>query len=96
VLRLRGYLVVRLHAGTFKSIDNRRFIRGVEKGTPDYACMRGRAGFLLEVKRPGEMLSPEQERKHEELRAFFRVTIGVVDSVEALAAWLENYERAPQ
>ena len=93
LLRLRGYFAVRLHAGTFKSADNRRWIKGVEKGVPDYVCMRGPYGFLLELKRPGEIPSPEQARKHEELRAFFRLTVGVVDSVDALIAWLDQYER---
>jgi hypothetical protein len=95
VLRLRGYFVVRLHAGTFRSVDGGRWIKGVERGTPDYATVHARhPGFLLEVKRPGEWLSPEQEQKHEELRIGFRLAIGTVDSVESLVAWLDQHEKA--
>jgi hypothetical protein len=95
VLRYRGYYVVRLHAGRFKSADGLRWIKGVDKGTPDYATVHQRhPGFLLEVKRPGEKPSPEQEQKHLELRVGFHLAIGVVDSVEALLAWLDQHEQA--
>jgi|SRR5882672_8493213 len=94
LLHLRGYWVVRLHAGTFKSADNRRWIKGAEKGTPDYAALHHRfPGFLLEVKRSGASPTPEQETKHKELRIGFRLAIGVVDSVEALVAWLNHHEQ---
>jgi hypothetical protein len=94
VLRLRGYFVVRLHAGTYRTADSARWIKGVEKGTPDYALLHHRyPGFLLEVKRPGAVATPEQKRKHEELRIGFQLAIGVVDSVEALIAWLDQHER---
>ena len=94
VLRLRGYFVVRCHAGTFRSADSARWIKGVERGTPDYATVHERfPGFLLEVKRPGAKLSPEQKTKHEELRIGYRLAIGTVDGVEALIAWLDQHER---
>ncbi len=93
LLRYRGYWVGRNHCGTFKSADNRRWIKGAPKGTPDYTCLHGsRPGFLLEVKRPGEEPTPEQERKHQELRLGFRLAISTIDSVEGLLAWLAQHE----
>ena len=94
VLALRGYWSARLHAGTFKSADDRRWVKGVAKGTPDYACIHGEyPGFLLELKRPGAKASPEQNQKHFEIRLGFRLAIAVVDSVEALGVWLDQHER---
>ena len=94
LLPLRGYFVVRLHAGTFKSADNSRWIKGVAKGVPDYAAIhQHHPGFLLEVKRPGAKPTPEQERKHEELRICYRLAIVTIDSVEGLLAWLSLHER---
>jgi hypothetical protein len=93
LLNARNWWVARLHSGTFKSIDGRRFVRGHAKGTPDYACLHhDYPGFLLEVKRPGETPSPDQERKHHELRLGFQLTIATVDNVEALNRWLDNYQ----
>jgi hypothetical protein len=91
LLALGGWLVLRNHTGTFKSMDGRRWIKGNPKGTPDYTCIRGRAVFLLEVKRPGEKPSPDQEVRHNELRHFFRVEIVTVDCVEKLDAWLRKF-----
>ena len=94
VLALHGYWIGRNHSGTFKSVDGERWIKGAPKGTPDYACLHAdRPGFLLEVKRPGESISPEQEQKHFEIRLGSRVAIAVVDSVEALVAWLDHHEK---
>lgn len=94
LLRLRGYWVARLHAGMFKSADGVRWIKGVDKGTPDYALLhRQHPGFLLEVKRPGEKPKPVQDYKHSEIRMGYRLAIGVVDSVEGLAVWLDEHER---
>lgn len=94
VLRLRGYWVARLHAGSFKSADGARWIKGVAKGTPDYALEHERfPGFLMEVKRPGGQLSPEQTQTHLEIRLGYRIAIGTVDSVDALVLWLDQHER---
>jgi hypothetical protein len=93
LLRLRAWWVARLHSGTFKSVDNRRWIKGHDKGTPDYACLHERfPGFLLEVKRPGEKLSREQTMKHIELQVGYRLAIVVVDSAAGLLAWLDQHE----
>ena len=96
LLRLRGYWPVRLHAGTFKTADGARWIKGVDKGTPDYAALHARhRGFLLEVKRPGGELSPAQTFKINELRQGYRLAVAAVDTATALAAWLEAHERSP-
>jgi hypothetical protein len=93
LLALRGYWVGRNHCGTFKSADNRRWIKGAPKGTPDYATLhRNYPGFLMEVKRPGAATSSEQDQKHFEIRLAYGIAIATVDSVAALAAWLDHHE----
>jgi hypothetical protein len=85
-----------VHSGTFKSLDGRRFIKGAPKGTPDYSAHHARhRGFLLEVKRPGAELDPVQRSKIHEIDWAFRIPIAVVDTVDALAAWLAGHERSP-
>ena len=94
LLRLRGYWPARLHAGTFKSLDGKRFIKGVEKGVPDYClCHRLYPGFLLEVKRPGEAPRPEQALRIMEIRMGYHLAIAVVDDVIALDQWLNQHEK---
>jgi hypothetical protein len=95
LLRIRGYWVARLHAGRFKSADGKRWITGVEKGTPDYAAVHERfPGFLMEVKRPGADATPEQKSKIMEIRLGYHLAITVVDTVDALAVWLRQHEAA--
>ena len=96
MLGYRGYWVIRLHTGTFKTADGKRWITGAPKGTPDYAALHERfPGFLLEVKRPGAAPSPEQIKKHREIRIGFRLAILTVDSLESLLAQLARHERSP-
>jgi hypothetical protein len=48
VLGRRGYWVARLHAGTFRTADSKRWLKGVDKGTPDYVAVHQYyRGFLL-------------------------------------------------
>lgn len=91
LLALAGWYVQRNHSGTFKSADGRRWIKGHPKGTPDYTVIKGRTAFLLETKKPGEHLSPDQITQHNKLRQLFKVEIVTVDSIEALAAWLKQF-----
>jgi hypothetical protein len=92
ILRLRGYLVLRQQSGLFKTPDG-RWIRLGEKGIPDYAAVhRLHPGFLLEVKRPGGQLSPDQQNKIQEYRVCHRIAVAVIDSVEALSEWLNEHE----
>ena len=96
ILSLHNYWVVRLHAGVFKSLDDRRHIHGVKKGTPDYACLHeSHRGFLMEVKRPGGSLSDEQHRQIEFLELIYRLPIVVVASVDDLSLFLARHERSP-
>src|SRR5262245_23809053 len=79
ILELHRYWVAKLHAGTFKTLDGRRYVKGVKKGTPDYVCLHERfRGFLMETKRPGEVLSPEQVVEIERLGRFYGLPIVVV------------------
>lgn len=96
VLALHSYWVIRLHAGTFKSWDGLRPIRGVPKGTPDYACLHGRhRNFALEVKRPGGKLSDDQKIQIAVLRDQFELPVVVVESVEDLCNFLAKHEHPP-
>ena len=96
VLALHRYWLVRLHAGVFQTLDGIRKIRGVTKGTPDYACLHGfYRNFLLEVKRPGGVLSPDQELQISLLRRNFELPIVVVETVDQLCNFLAKHERPP-
>jgi hypothetical protein len=94
VLHLKRYRPERLHSGTFKSLDGRRFIKAHPKGTPDYIVAHPDfPAFYLEVKRPGEVPTPEQEQKHVELR-LYGLAVATVDSIDALVAWLDINRKA--
>jgi len=92
LLGLRGFWPIRLHAGRFKTADGKRWITGVEKGTPDWAAVKA-PSFLVEVKRPGGSLSPEQQRRIRELTLGYHLPIVVVESVEELEDWLKRFQR---
>ena len=87
LLRLRGYYVVRLQSGLFRTPDG-RWIRIGEPGLPDYACLKN--DFFLEVKRPGAKLSEVQVNIIFELEAAHKIAVATVDSVERLIAWLDR------
>src|SRR5262245_32938095 len=94
ILELHNYWLAKLHAGTFKSLDDRRYIKGVKKGTPDYVCIHEtHRNFLLEVKRPGGELSPDQIAQIEFLRLKFHLPIAVVESANELCDFLARHER---
>ena len=96
ILALHNYWVGRLNAGLFKSWDGQRPIRGVPKGTPDYVCCHGRhRNFLLEVKRPGGKLNPDQEIQIQVIRDQFELPVAVVESVDELCNFLAQHERSP-
>jgi hypothetical protein len=91
-LRLRGYWVIRQQSGLFKTADG-RWIRVGEPGVPDYAALHAvYPGFMLEIKRPGGTLSPDQIQKIAELRMGYRLAIAVIDKVEDLLTWLDVHE----
>lgn len=96
ILSLHGYWVVKLHAGIFMTLDGRRHVHGVKKGTPDYACLHAsHRGFLLEVKRPGGELSDDQKREIEYIDLIYHLPIVVVESVDELSFFLAQHERSP-
>ena len=92
LLRLRGYYVQRTNSGLFKTPDG-RWIRIGEVGVPDYvATHQTFPGFLMELKRPGGDVSPEQKTRIMEIRLGYHLAIAVVDTVEALDVWLRQHE----
>jgi hypothetical protein len=94
LLALHGYWVVRLHAGVFQSLDGRRHIHGVTKGTPDYACLHEfHRNFLMEVKRPGGALSWIQQKQIKLLRLQYHLPIVVVESADDLSLFLLEHEK---
>lgn len=96
ILSLHNYWFTKLHAAVTKTLDGKRYIHGVKKGTPDYVCLHGtHLGFLLEVKRPGGKLSDDQQREIEYLALIFNLRIAVVESVEELQFFLAQHERSP-
>jgi len=92
ILNLRGYTMFRLHSGTFKTVDGQRYIKGHDKGTPDYAVEHEYfPGFLLEVKRPGAVATNEQLFKHAEL-VCRKLAVAVISSREELSTFLACHE----
>lgn len=92
ILALRGWKVLRLPVGLFKTMDGRHTTIG-ELGIPDYVALHpDYPGFFLEVKRPGGKLSKVQEIKIEQLVQGYRLAVAVIDSPEALAEWLKRHE----
>jgi hypothetical protein len=94
ILALRGWKVMRLPVGLFKTLDGRHTSIG-EPGIPDYVALHpDHPGFFLEVKRPGGKLSKVQEIKIEQLQQGYRLAVAVIDSVDALASWLGRHEKS--
>ena len=64
--------------------------------TPDYVCLHGRhRNFLLEVKRPGGTLNPDQVIQIAVAREQFDLKVAVVSSTDELSEWLAAHERSP-
>lgn len=93
LLKYRGYYPVRLHSGVFRTKDN-RFITVGERGLPDYAVLhRTFRGFFLETKKPGQGVSPEQAKKHWELRKAYGLAVVTIARIEDLIPWLDEHEK---
>lgn len=90
LLRLRGYYVVRLQSGLFKTADG-RWVRVGEPGLPDYVVIK--RDFFLEVKAPKKAPSAAQVQKAFELEKGYGITVATIDSVERLASWLDACEK---
>jgi len=96
ILQLHHYWVVKLHAGVFQTLDYGRHIHGVKRGTPDYACLHEfHRNFLLEVKRPGGKLNPDQEFQIDFIQQSYRLPVAIVESAEDLCNFLAEHERSP-
>lgn len=92
LLRVRGWYVIRLQTGLFKTADN-RWIKVGTKGMPDYVAIHPRyPAFLLETKRPGKALREEQAKLHWELTQAYRLAVVTIDGVERLTPWLDKHE----
>src|SRR5262245_20276373 len=88
LLGCRGYRMLRLQSGLFRTADG-RWIRCGERGMPDDAALHPeRPGSLREIKRPGARLSAEQQKKIREIELGYGLEVAVVDSVESLTGWL--------
>jgi hypothetical protein len=95
-LATRGYWTIRLHAGVFRTLDGKRVIHGVPKGTPDYVVLHATLpGFLLEVKRPKATISKDQELLHSRLRVC-RIRVATVSSIDQLFTWVRAHETGLQ
>jgi len=92
LLHLYRYFPVRQHVGRFRTPDDRWVTIG-KPGDPDWIAVKS-PSFFLEVKRPGEVATDLQLRRHAELR-LYGFDILVVESAEQLRDWLEEWERAP-
>jgi hypothetical protein len=93
LLNLRHYWTRRINTGSFLTLDGRWHTEG-RKGDPDYVALHATfPGFLLEFKRPGEKLRPEQEQRHFEIQLGYQIAIVMVDSKEALECWLNEHEK---
>ena len=96
ILALHNYWVVRQHAGVWRSLDGKRYLHGVTKGTPDYACLHGiHRNFLLEVKRPGGQLSLDQIAQIGLIELRYGLPIVVVQSADELCEFLAKHEHSP-
>jgi hypothetical protein len=62
-LNAHGWRCIRLLAGTFKSMDGKRYVVGAPTGIPDWLCIRGREFFLLEAKAPGRFVKPGSKQE---------------------------------
>ena len=92
LLRYRGYYVIRLQVGTFRTAGD-SWLKIGEPGLPDYCALHPvHPGFFVEVKRPGASASEVQKRKHAELKFCYRLGVAVIDNPQALAAWLAEHE----
>jgi hypothetical protein len=94
LLAYRGYYVIRLHSGLFRTADA-RWIQVGKRGLPDYVAVHHRhRGFLLETKRPGGGLSPAQEKTIWEIQSGYRIPVARIDRIEQLSPWLDAHEEA--
>src|SRR5262245_3900185 len=96
LLRYRGYYPIRLHVGTFRTLDG-GWMRVGDVGLPDYVVLHATLpGFLMETKRPGGKLRPQQATKRVELKLAYDLEVVAIDSTEALSRFLRQREPKPK
>jgi hypothetical protein len=94
LLAYRGWYVVRLQSGLFKTVDG-RFVRVGAPGLPDYVCLHAeRPAFFLETKRQKGALSLVQEQKQFEINVCFKIPTITIDKVEDLIDYLDKRDEA--
>jgi hypothetical protein len=92
-LGFRGWLVKRQHVIRVKSQSGNWITIG-ERGDPDYIALHSRfPAFAIETKRPGRHADPHQLAKHDEYQFVWKIPVAVIDSLEALRAFLAEHER---
>lgn len=52
------------------------------RGAPDRIFGKGGKAVVIEFKRPGKVATPQQERRHKQLRQAFGLTVYTVTTVE--------------
>jgi hypothetical protein len=91
LLHQRHWWTLKVHCGRFQHPDG-RWITGALKGTPDYVAGHAvHPMFLLEIKRPGARLSPDQVSRQFEISFAYHLAIVTVSSAEELVAWLGEH-----
>ena len=89
----RGYVLVRVPAGRWRSLDNNRIIT-IPKGMLDYVAIHANyPGLFIEAKRPGGELRPDQVTKIYELEQGYKLGVAVVDSPQELSEYLNDHEQ---
>lgn len=89
------FTCVRLHVGTFKSLDNERTIEIGQEGDPDwlvfkYACTPLCRLFYLELKTAGGTVSKIQQAKHDVLRKDGYL-VCVARGLDELQTWMGEH-----
>jgi hypothetical protein len=93
LLAWRGWYVIRLQVGRFRTLDGLRVMTVGKKGLPDYVAVHERyPAFFMETKAPGEDLSADQIKTTWAITTAYKITVVKIDRVEDLIPWLDAYE----
>ena len=93
-LNLRGYAVIRIPTGRYRTLDGKRVVTFGAPGMPDYCAIHSHwPGFFIEFKRPdGGVLSDIQKQKIHILIEAHRLAVTVCNSLDELVRWLGEHE----
>ncbi len=96
LLAYRGWYVVRLQSGLFKTPDG-RFVRMGSPGLPDYICVhQTHPGFFLETKRQKGQLTLVQQQKHFEIATAFKIPVITINEPNDLVDYSRKLEDHPK